>query len=64
MNIPELTSTITAIANMLSCKMTVSEMALAAGIFVQLGDTIATIAAGRALCEERESEKQAIDEVS
>ena len=53
----ELTSAVTALANAIACQLSVSEMALIAGVFVQLGDTLATIAAGQALCEERESGK-------
>ena len=49
----ELTTAVTALANALACERTPSEIALLAGIFVQLGDTLATIAAQRALCEER-----------
>ena len=52
MNSIELTSSITAIANAIACKKTASELALLAGILVQLGDTLATIAASKALCEE------------
>ena len=48
----ELTGAITALANAIACRLTVDEMALVASIFVQLGDTLATIAAQRALCEE------------
>ena len=50
----ELTTAITALANALARERTPSEIALLAGIFVQLGDTLATIAAQQALCEERE----------
>ena len=50
----ELTAAITAIANAIACPLTVNELALAAGIFVQIGDTLATIAAQRALCEKGE----------
>ena len=49
MNSLELTAAITAIANAIACDLTVNELALAAGIFVQIGDTLATIAAQRAL---------------
>ena len=49
----ELTSYITVLANAIACKLTPSELALVAGIFVQLGDTLATIAAQHALCEEQ-----------
>ena len=47
----ELTAAVTAIANAIACDLTVNELALAAGVFVQIGDTLATIAATRALCE-------------
>ena len=46
----ELTGAITALANAIACKLTVDEMALAASVFVQLGDTLATIAARKSLC--------------
>ena len=49
----ELTAAVTAIANCIACGLSVSELALTAGIFVQLGDTLATIAAQKALCEEK-----------
>ena len=52
MNNLELTTAITALANIISRGHTVNELALIAGIFVQLGDTLATIAAQRALCGE------------
>ena len=53
MNSLELTSAITALANTLACKLTTDEIALLAGILVQLGDTLATIATQRSLCEEK-----------
>ena len=53
----ELISSITALANAIACKLNPSELALIAGIFVQLGDTLATIAAQRALCEEQTDQK-------
>ena len=40
-----LTEAVTAIANVMARHLTLDELALLAGIFVQLGDTIATIAA-------------------
>lgn len=49
----ELTAAVTALANAIACKLTTGEIALVAGIFVQLGDTLATIAASKALCEEQ-----------
>ena len=53
MNPLELTTAITALANALACERTPSEIALLAGVFVQLGDTLATIAAQQALYEEQ-----------
>ena len=53
MNSLELTGAITILANSIACKLTVDEMALVAGIFVQLGDTLATIAAAENLCGEK-----------
>ena len=53
MNSLELTGAITVIANAIACRLTVDEIALVAGIFVQLGDTLATIAAHENLCENK-----------
>ena len=52
MNSTRLTSVVTALANAIACKLTPSEIALVASLFVQLGDTLATISANQALCEE------------
>ena len=52
MNSLELTSVVTALANAIACRLTPSEIALVASLFVQLGDTLATIAASQALCKE------------
>ena len=49
----ELTASVTALANAMACKRSSSELALIAGILVQLGDTLATIAAQKALREEQ-----------
>lgn len=57
MNTLQLTSAVTALANVIACKLTPSEIALVASIFVQLGDTLATVAAGQALCLEQAEEK-------
>ena len=54
MNAFELTAAVTALANAIACNLTPNEIALVAGILVQLGDTLATIAAQRSLCEETE----------
>ena len=51
MNSLELTSALTVIANAIACNLTVDEIAVLAGIFVQLGDTLATIAAVDNLCK-------------
>ena len=53
MNSLELTSAVTTLANVISCRLTVDEIALIAGILVQLGDTLATIAAQKNLCENK-----------
>ena len=50
MNSLELTSAVTALANAIACKLSIDEIALWASIFVQLGDTLATIAARENLC--------------
>lgn len=55
----ELTGLITAIANGICRGLSVEEMAVLAGIFVQFGDTIATIAAQKTLCNlKAEAEKK------
>ena len=41
----------------IACKLTPSEIAMLASILVQLGDTLATIATQRTLCEEQSEEK-------
>ena len=53
MNSLELTSAVTALANAIACILSVDEIALLASIFVQLGDTLATIAARENLCGEQ-----------
>ncbi len=50
----ELTAAITAAANTIACGMGDDELGLLALVFTQLGDTLATIAAGRAMCREKE----------
>ena len=57
MNSLELTSAVTALANAIACNLTLGETALVASIFVQLGDTLATIVAAEALTEERAEKK-------
>ena len=53
----ELTGAVTALANALSCKLTSDEMALLASVLVQLGDTLATIAARDSLCAGKENKE-------
>ncbi len=46
----ELTSAITAVANALACGRSADEVNLLSAVFVQLGDTLATIALQKSLC--------------
>ena len=52
-NALELTGAITVLANAIACDLSIDEMALVAGLFVQLGDTLASIAAYENLCVEK-----------
>lgn len=47
----EITATVTAVANFISCNFTDEQIDLLGAIFVQLGDTLATISAQNALCQ-------------
>ena len=49
MNALELTAAVTALANAIAQGLSDNELALLASLFVQLGDTLATVAARRAL---------------
>ena len=51
MNPCELTASVTAIANMLSCNLSIDEISLLGSACAQLGDTLMTIAAQKSLCE-------------
>lgn len=51
----ELTGAVTALANALACNLSLDETSLLASIFVQLGDTLATIAARENLCGDRKT---------
>ena len=53
MNSLELTSAVTALANAIACKLSLDQIALVAGVFVQLGDTLATIATRENLCKDQ-----------
>ena len=50
MNPCGLTAAVTALANAISCELTVEELTLLAAIFGQLGDTLATIATQKGIC--------------
>ena len=47
----ELTVAITSLANIIASGLTTEEISLISSVFMQLGDTLATIAAQRALCQ-------------
>lgn len=51
MNACELTAAITALANTLVCNLSEAEITLLSAVLVQLGDTLVTISAQKALCE-------------
>ena len=53
MNYCELTAYITALSNALAKNFSDDEITLIAAAFVQLGDTLATIAVHRSLCGEK-----------
>ena len=53
MNPCELTASVTAVANVMASKLTDEELSIWAAVFVQLGDTLATIATQRARCKDR-----------
>ncbi len=54
MNACELTASITAVANAISCRLNDEELNILALVLTQLGDTLATIAAQRSLCTSSE----------
>lgn len=53
MNPCELTASVTALANALACRLDENELNLLGAVLVQLGDTLATIAAQRAMCQNK-----------
>lgn len=54
MNACNLTAAVTSSANTIACGLKAEEITLLSSLFMQLGDTLATIAAQRTLCEARE----------
>lgn len=61
MNACELTASITVIANSLANKMTDEELATLSTVLVQLGDTFATIATHRSVCNNRKGNGNALN---
>ena len=57
MNSCELTATITALANGIACRLNNDELTLLAGVLVQLGDTLVTIATQRSIYEKTNRNK-------
>lgn len=53
MNPCELTASVTALANALACRLDENELNLLSAVLVQLGDTLDTIAAQRAMCQNK-----------
>ena len=51
MNSCELTTSVSALANILAKNLSTEDIVLLAAILVQLGDTLATIATHNSLCE-------------
>ena len=58
-----LTTSINTVANAFACKYSIEELTLLATMFVQLGDTLATIAAQKTLCRDI-CEKTNLKEIS
>lgn len=58
MNPCELTASVTALANAIACQLSDDDLGLAAAVFTQLGDTLATLAVQRARCHVREAPKE------
>lgn len=54
MNGCEISAAVTAIANTLAGRLSDDQLDLAAAVFTQLGDTLATIAVSRSICEKTE----------
>ena len=57
MNSCELTASVTAAANVISKNLNVEDISLLAVVLVQLGDTLATIATQRAICDAKNNER-------
>lgn len=57
MNPCELSTSVTAVANAIACRLSNNEAELLAAVLVQLGDTLVTIATQRNLCENIQGKK-------
>lgn len=55
MNPCELTMSVTALANSIACQLSDDDLELAAVVFSQLGDTLATISVQRSRCSRKEN---------
>ena len=60
MNCCELTATVSTLANGIACKLSDDELAALSTVLVQLGDTLATIATHRTLCNNNLQKKNAV----
>ena len=54
MNGYQFSLSVTALANAIASELSIEETTLLAAVFVQLGDTLATVATHRAICELKE----------
>ena len=54
MNSYQFSLSVTALANAIASELSIEETTLLAAAFVQLGDTLATVATHRAICELKE----------
>ena len=57
MNACKLTTSVTALANAIACKLSDEGLTMLASVLVQLGDTLVTIVSQRALCEDLKKSK-------
>lgn len=61
MNPCELTTSVTAVANVLANSLPDDRLELAAALFTQLGDTLASIAVQRSICAQTAGYTQAVN---
>lgn len=58
MNACELTLSVTALANAISCQLSTDELNLIGALLTQLGDTLIVISAQRSLCDDSDDKKK------